>query len=61
MDLLTEKQVLQRTSLSRSTLWRLRYAGDFPPPMKISERRVAYRAEDVDAWIKARSPSQENA
>ena len=48
---LNEKQVCERTSLSRSTIWRLRQAGDFPEPVKITERRVAYRAEDVEAWI----------
>lgn len=53
-EFLNEKQVCERTSLSRSTIWRLRQANDFPAPVKITERRVAYRAEDVEAWIQTR-------
>jgi prophage regulatory protein len=30
------------------TLWR---RGDFPKPMKLSPRRLAWREEEIDAWI----------
>lgn len=52
---LNERQVCERTSLSRTTLWRLRRENDFPEPVRITERRVAYRAADIDAWISKRS------
>jgi predicted DNA-binding transcriptional regulator AlpA len=48
---LTPKAVCQRTSLSRSTLDRLVAAGDFPKPIRLTERRLAYRASDVEVWM----------
>lgn len=50
--LLTPKAVCQRTSLSRSTLDRLVAAGDFPKPVRITERRLAYDAAAVEEWVK---------
>ena len=46
--------VLQRTSLSRSTLYRKMDQGTFPRQVKIGERCAAWRQSDLDAW--ARNP-----
>jgi len=51
MKLLSRGEVLSKTSLSPSTLWRKERAGDFPKAVRISPNRVAYDAEAVDAWI----------
>lgn len=48
---MTEKAVLQATSLSRSSLHRMRLAGEFPQPEPISEGRVGYRIRDVREWL----------
>ena len=48
---LSTKQVVQATSLSRSTLWRKVQAGEFPKPISISIGRVAYIADEVEAWV----------
>jgi len=48
---LTPKSVCQRTSLSRSTLDRLVAAGAFPSPIRLTDRRLAYNAADVEAWM----------
>ena len=48
---LTPKAVCSRTSLSRSTLDRLVAAGQFPHPMRITDRRLAFNASDVEAWM----------
>ena len=48
---LTPKAVCHRTSLSRSTLDRLVAAGHFPQPMRITDRRLAYNAAEVEAWM----------
>lgn len=37
--------------VSRTTLWRWMRAGNFPAPVKIGPRAIAFRAEDVRAWI----------
>ena len=48
---LTPKAVCAKTSLSRGTLDRLVAAGDFPPPIRITERRLAYNASAVEDWM----------
>lgn len=40
---------------SSPTLWRMVKAGKFPAPVKLSERVTAWRAEDVRAWMQART------
>ena len=54
VQFLTPKSVCQRTSLSRGTLDRLVQAGQFPPPMRITQRRLAYEASAVEAWMQSR-------
>jgi predicted DNA-binding transcriptional regulator AlpA len=48
---LTPKAVCQRTSLSRASLDRLVAAGQFPQPLRITERRLAFEASAVEAWM----------
>lgn len=36
---------------SATTLWRKVKTGDFPKPIKLSQRVTAWRAEDVRAWM----------
>lgn len=48
---LTPKAVCDRTSLSRSTLDRLVAAGNFPTPVRITDRRLAYDAAAVEKWM----------
>jgi prophage regulatory protein len=43
--------VLQRTTLSRAHLYALMKEGKFPKPKKLGTRCVAWRIEDVKAWI----------
>jgi prophage regulatory protein len=40
---------------SSATLWRKVKAGQFPRPVKLSERVTAWRVEDVRAWMQART------
>ena len=49
--LLSEKAVLQATSLSRTSLHRKRIAGQFPEPEEISDGRIGYRIRDIKAWL----------
>ena len=52
--LISTKQVQQRTSLSRTTVWRLESKGLFPSRIQVSPRRVAWSEEEVAAWIESR-------
>lgn len=49
---LTMKAVVARTSLSRTTLWRQINAGNFPKPVRLAGRRVAFDEAAVEAWIR---------
>jgi len=37
-------------NIGRTTAWRLVRSGEFPPPIKISPNRVAWRESDILAW-----------
>ena len=39
---------------SSATLWRKVKSGEFPKPIKLSERVTAWKVEDVRAWIATR-------
>ncbi|TAJ70145.1 MAG: AlpA family phage regulatory protein [Phenylobacterium sp.] len=49
-DYLPWSVVKRRTSLSRTTAWRLQKRGEFPEPYNISPGRVGYREDEVKAW-----------
>jgi prophage regulatory protein len=53
--LLRRPQVQMRTGLARSTLYRLIALGQFPPPVKIAGRAVAWPLSDVEHWILTRT------
>jgi predicted DNA-binding transcriptional regulator AlpA len=50
-ELMTQLQVAQALSVSRTTLWKMRKEGRLPPQIRVSDRRVAYRRADVEDWI----------
>lgn len=51
--LLTTKEVVSLTRLSRTTLHRLRNDkfGDFPQPCRLGGKRIGWRADDIRQWI----------
>jgi prophage regulatory protein len=48
-------EVLARTGLSRSTLYRLEADGTFPRRVKLGQRSVAFREAELLEWIESRS------
>ena len=47
-------RVVEITSLSRTTIWRLEKAGKFPRKVRLSERLVGYHTAAVHRWIEER-------
>ncbi len=45
--------VLDRTGLSRSTLYRKIHAGTFPPNIKISTRCAGWRESAINDWLQS--------
>lgn len=54
MKLLTCKETAERLGLSERSLERLRISGEGPPFIRLSQRRLAYREDDVAAWVEQR-------
>jgi prophage regulatory protein len=46
------KAVLERTGLSRSTLYRKVQDGTFPRQLKLSERCAGWRESSINAWLR---------
>ena len=46
--------VCQQLGISRSTLFRLRERGDFPPAIRLGANSVGWLASDVQAWLESR-------
>lgn len=47
-------QVEERVSLKKSTIYAMVQKGDFPSPVRLSARAVAFRSEEIEAWIASR-------
>lgn len=45
------KEAIERTALSRSTIYRLIDRGEFPPLMKIGRRNVAFLESDIAHFL----------
>ena len=52
-----EPELVERTGLDRTTLWRQVQCGDFPPSYQIGPRSVAVRSDDFDLWMRTRPRS----
>lgn len=44
-------EVLSKIQLSRATLYRYIARQEFPPPIRIGERAVAWRESDIQFWL----------
>jgi prophage regulatory protein len=48
------RDVLSRTSLSKTHTYRLINAGTFPRPVPLGPRRVAFIEREVEDWLQSR-------
>lgn len=55
------KAVIEQTGLSRSTIYERISADDFPKPVKIGPRAIAFAEAEVNAWAAQRLEARENA
>lgn len=53
--LIRRHQVEDVTGLGRSAIYALMAQGEFPRPIRISQRAVAWRESDIAEWIEQRS------
>jgi prophage regulatory protein len=55
------REVLSRTSMSRSTVYLLQKNGEFPKSVSITERRVGFVESEIDDWLNAKIASGRKA
>lgn len=51
--LLRLPDVIERTGLSRRTIYRKMNAGEFPASVKLGANAVAWRQSQIEAWMEA--------
>ncbi|WP_149754623.1 helix-turn-helix transcriptional regulator [Roseivivax sediminis] len=49
--------VEEMTGLSCSSIYEMMARGDFPKPIRIGRRAVAWREADLNAWFETREPA----
>lgn len=47
-------RVIAKTTLGRGSIYAYVKAGNFPPPIKVGTRQIAWIESEVDAWIEKR-------
>lgn len=56
-NILRLPQVVTRTGLSRSSIYRQLADGCFPKPIALGPRAVGWLEQDIDQWIDDRAPA----
>ena len=54
VGILSQKEITIKLGISHTTLWRLRRSGDFPQPIQLSLRRIGWRQDEVEEYLKSR-------
>ncbi len=52
--MLRPTEVMARTGLSRTTIWRRVRAGKFPPPAVLGEQSIGWPESIIDEWCDSR-------
>lgn len=59
--LISMTEVVDRTSISRAHIYRMLIAGEFPRPVKVTGKRLAFVEAEVAAWVHARIAERDAA
>ncbi|EGR1113399.1 AlpA family transcriptional regulator [Vibrio cholerae] len=54
MRFLKLKEVMEKTALSRSAIYRKMNDGEFPQSVSLGERAIAWVESEVDEWMEKR-------
>lgn len=55
MKCLRLSQVTERTTLCKQTIRDLRRSGEFPEPIRLRQKRIAWVESDIDTWLEERA------
>jgi prophage regulatory protein len=56
-ELILRDDLKRLVPLSVTTIWRMERRGEFPRRISISEKRVAWRRSEIEAWLEKRVAS----
>lgn len=48
------RDLVELLGICRSTIYKLRKAGDFPEPVKVGPRSIGWRRADIEEWLEGR-------
>lgn len=57
--LLRRSEVERIIGLSRSWIYAAIDRGEFPAPIRLTSKAVAWRESDIEAWVESRQPVKE--
>jgi prophage regulatory protein len=55
------RELSARIGLARSAIYQAINDGRFPKPVRIGARAVAWRHQDIEAWLQSRASQQREA
>ena len=56
--LMSPKEAMKLTSLSYQSMIRMAKRGEFPETIRLSPMRVAYRSDEIEAWVQKQLASK---
>ncbi|MCZ0954025.1 MAG: AlpA family phage regulatory protein [Rhodospirillaceae bacterium] len=59
LRLLPIAAVVEKAGISRPYIWKLIGQGAFPRPLHLGKRARAWRSDEIDAWIEARTAARD--
>ena len=59
LRLLPIAAVVEKAGISRPYIWKLIGQGAFPRPLHLGKRARAWRSDEIDAWIEARTAGRD--
>ncbi len=60
MRLIKLRDVMKTTSLARSTIYKYIADGNFPKPLSLGERNVAWLESEIEDWILEKIEKRDN-
>jgi prophage regulatory protein len=54
MAIMRIREVMEMVGIGRATIYRLLSRGDFPKPLKLGERSIGWREDEIQSWIEGR-------
>ena len=59
LRLLPIAAVVEKAGISRPYVWKLIGQGAFPRPLHLDKRAWAWKSDEIDAWIEARTAERD--